>query len=324
MHNLPRRNQRFLIPRRSLGAVLRTKGGVGRASIFWWHPRSPVTEEIHEEIVGDEPRSSSSKRGESNTTTATFTPSSGVSSLTSDGDQVTGTSTATPVPLDVPASSDISKSVRHLMRDLPAPIVVLTTNHSHSEPQHHGMTLSSFTSLSLSPEPIISFNIRTNDSTPSRTLSALQLSRHFLLHVLDDNIKGAQIADLFTKGGDIFGGGAQENDKVFVVEGVVEGEAVLPLLKGRGVRKVLRCEVLPSGVSMQLEQPLWSEIKGARQELEEVTHADGAGFIRVGDHVLVIARVLEIVGEEREDEPGSSGLSYMDGKYRRAGTPIRS
>jgi len=191
------------------------------------------------------------------------------------------------------------------MRHLPAPIVVLTTNHStNGERQYHGMTLSSFTTLSLSPDPIVSFNIRTNDSDPSRTLSALKSSQQFLIHILDDSADGARIADIFTKGRNPFvGEGERGVDEIFEEE--TRDRTILPRLSGPGVGKVLMCEVLPSGVSMQ-------------RQGEETPYTTGMGFIRVRDHVLVIARVVEILGVNSR-EVMSSGLSYMDGKYRRAG-----
>ena len=173
------------------------------------------------------------------------------------------------------------------------------------------MTLSSFTTLSLSPDPIISFNIRTNDSDPSRTLSALEYCHVFLIHILDDSAEGARIADVFTKGGDyMFGKEGFGLEGVFEIErqpyGTQEGEH-LPKLSGKGVGKVLFCEVLQDGVSLS----------GQPDHGGEMPQTEGMGFIRVRDHVLVIARVHEVLGDVSDSE--SWGLSYLDGKYRRAG-----
>lgn len=298
IHSLSRRNQRNLLPKRASQSVCRA---AGKAPFFWWHPKSPTTEEIHDEKLYEEEISSES---------------------TEIADYVAATSSPTPPLASNPpeettdSAAALSNSVRHLMRHLPAPIVVLTTSNAD---QYHGMTLSSFTTLSLSPEPIISFNIRTNDEDPSWTLTSLEQTRHFLIHVLEGSIEGATIADVFTRGRGVFGGGKEGNAAGFEVEEVREQEVTLPMLKGWGVAAVLRCEVLRDGVSMQLDDPMYRSVNGS-QELVETKKANGSGFIRVGDHVLVIARVLEIIGEKSRSR--SSKLSYLDGRYRRAGKAL--
>lgn len=80
------------------------------------------------------------------------------------------------------------------------------------------------------------------------------------------------------------------------------GELVLPRLIGKGVRKVLSCEIL-------------EEVDAE----ETHSHARSTGLIRVGDHVLVMARVKDIIGDSTIRESESYGLSYTDGRYRRVG-----
>ncbi|KAK3297215.1 uncharacterized protein B0H64DRAFT_440688 [Chaetomium fimeti] len=65
--------------------------------------------------------------------------------------------------------------------------------------------MSSFTSLALTPTPVVSFNI----ATPSRTLDAVAASGCFNIHVLADDAGGARVADWFT-GGNAEGRGAFE------------------------------------------------------------------------------------------------------------------
>jgi flavin reductase (DIM6/NTAB) family NADH-FMN oxidoreductase RutF len=168
------------------------------------------------------------------------------------------------------------------------------------------MTISSFTTVTLTPDPMISFNVK----LPSQTLMTLEHTGQFLVHILEANKMGARVADAFTRG-------SKEARKVLRkgFQGLEIGhvgfeldktqfdapELVLPLLRGGGVSRVLRCEVLAR--------------KGKI-----------AGFTTVGDHMLVIARVLEVLdGEGKEQEEGGegrSGLCYAEGMYRMVGDII--
>ncbi|KAA8568839.1 hypothetical protein EYC84_007819 [Monilinia fructicola] len=117
----------------------------------------------------------------------------------------------------------LSHEVRKVMRHVPHAVVVLTTPYLHPDNLIHdpsrktfhaaGMTLSSFTTLTLSPDPIITFNIK----RPSRTLDALKATQHpdtialvpsererrFHIHILQCNPAGAKIANHFSRGGPI-------------------------------------------------------------------------------------------------------------------------
>lgn len=207
----------------------------------------------------------------------------------------------------------LSEPLRHLMRSLPAPIVVLTTtlpatDTSKDKKAHYrGMTLSSFTTLTLTPEPIVTFNIRSTPTEPSRTLAALEQSHNLLVHLLEDTAEGAGIAHGFTRGneGDVF-----STTKASVSEERTEYGLVLPRLTGKGIRRVLRCEILQQDESGNRDQR---------------STGNNSGLIRVGDHVLVVAQVKEILDSGLD--PGTElaegyGLSYADGKYRRVGDVI--
>jgi len=78
------------------------------------------------------------------------------------------------------------------------------------------------------------------------------------------------------------------------------GKAGLPLLAAEGVMKVLRCEVLEDG-------------------------GKTGGLVEVGDHVLVLGKVVGIVEPPRGGREGlvvESGLCYADGRYRSVGDVI--
>ena len=211
------------------------------------------------------------------------------------------------------------------MRNLPSPVVVLTTcatvpdipgtMQQSPEQYYRGMTLSSFTSLSLSP-PLITFNIR----APSRSLSAIKQSGIFLIHVLEANKEGATVADSFTKGNadDIeVGESFRAKDGLFQVENIIFAAQRqsddtlkriglgLPKLTGNGVKRVLACELYRSSPGMD------------RGILD--------GLIKVGEHVLVVAKVMSIFPKEVLEQPENIvqyGLSYVDGRYRTVGKTI--
>ncbi|KAL3419576.1 flavin reductase like domain-containing protein [Phlyctema vagabunda] len=181
------------------------------------------------------------------------------------------------------STSALSDDLRKVMRTLPHSVVVLTTTDStsgSSNSQSRGMTLSSFTTLTLTPQPIVTFNIR----RPSLTLSALMASKTFNIHILSATPSGAQLADAFTRGNN---GRDPFADAIQTVQGLDVNESLV--LNAPGVLRVLKCCLL-----------------------------EDSGCVEVGDHGLVLGRVLDIVhGQAEEDEV--HGLCYADGRYRGVG-----
>ncbi|OQE43431.1 hypothetical protein PENCOP_c003G01733 [Penicillium coprophilum] len=96
-------------------------------------------------------------------------------------------------------STSLSDQVRLLMRRVPYPVAIITaTDPSGPEDttSFRGMTVSSFSTVTLTPHPVISFNVR----RPSETLSALLASRRFLVHLLAPGPATATLARDFSKG----------------------------------------------------------------------------------------------------------------------------
>lgn len=243
----------------------------------------------------------------------------------------------------------LTQQTRQIMRVLPNPIVILTTTAAStpgvidwSKPgsgeipdpsRYRGMTLSSFTSLSMSPQPLVTFNI----GFPSRTLSALTENQHCLIHVLKANPKGKLLADAFTKGNVVhttslegengsesgkkdaegnmqmsitaFDLAAQAEDMkvgIHTIQRARKADVHLPRIESAAVKAVLECRVLG---------------EGDRQ---------GGGLIRVGDHVLVVARITGIAEvadfkasllEARQGRLAhGNALCYVDGAYAAAGS----
>ncbi|KAJ4856491.1 flavin reductase like domain-containing protein [Trichoderma breve] len=164
--------------------------------------------------------------------------------------------TSFPIPptADPTSPAALSEQIRSIMRLLPHSVVVCTSTHGQTP---RAMTMSSFTSLTLSPTPLISFNI----ATPSRTLDAIIESRHFNIHIMSGDELGVQVADRFTRGNtdDVFDGLEYDTSKT-------DGA---PLLRGEGIMYALRCRLLP----------------------DEPTR----GLLKVRDHVIVVGEVVEMI-----------------------------
>ncbi|RUP48833.1 hypothetical protein BC936DRAFT_143881 [Jimgerdemannia flammicorona] len=92
--------------------------------------------------------------------------------------------TALPIPKEqpnpVPLTDDNSDEVRAVMRNVPQPVVVVTTCSPTDPTNRRGITVSSFTSVSLHPQPLVSFCIR----KPSRASTLLHASSLFVVHIL--------------------------------------------------------------------------------------------------------------------------------------------
>lgn len=170
------------------------------------------------------------------------------------------------------------------MRLLSQSVVVCTAAGHDGTPR--AMTMSSFTSLTLKPTPVITFNV----ATPSRTLDSIQASRGFNIHVLSGDSSGAAVADHFTRGNvgaDVFAG----LNHVILEESA--DRSAPPLLRGKGVVHVLRCKLLDDEPSR--------------------------GLIKVRDHMIVVAEVVEMIPGVESNE---FGLAYADRKYRQVGSVI--
>ncbi|KAJ9387467.1 hypothetical protein DTO063F5_3031 [Paecilomyces variotii] len=97
------------------------------------------------------------------------------------------------------SSPSLSDQVRFLMRQVPHPVAIITATDPNSptpNEAYRGMTVSSFNTVTLYPEPVISFNVK----RPSETLHALQTSGHFHVHLLAPSEATAKLARDFSKG----------------------------------------------------------------------------------------------------------------------------
>ncbi|KHN97218.1 Flavin reductase-like, FMN-binding protein [Metarhizium album ARSEF 1941] len=183
--------------------------------------------------------------------------------------------------------TSLTDQLRSVFRLLTNPIVVCTAAHNGTP---RAMTMSSFTSLTLSPTPLVSFNI----ATPSRTLDAITSSGEFNIHVLASDESGAALADHFIRGNtdDVFDTIA---GATYTMDRGEPGRNSAPLLKGEGVLRVLRCKLLRDGATR--------------------------GLVRVRDHVIVVGEVVEMIPGNKTKE---FGLAYADRRYRQVGGVIEN
>lgn len=174
------------------------------------------------------------------------------------------------------------------MRLLSQSVVVCTAIHDGAA---RAITMSSFTSLTLSPTPVITFNV----ATPSRTLDAIASNRYFNIHILSGDASGAAVADHFTRGnteGDIFKG-LEDASVAESGDGSKVPGAEVPVIHGKGVMHVLRCKLLD-------DEP-------------------AKGLMKVRDHVIVVGEVVEMIAGTEAHE---FSLAYADRKYRQVGSVI--
>ena len=99
-----------------------------------------------------------------------------------------------------PSLSPLAESVRSSLGHLTQPVALITStmpggNAGNAQPGPRGVTVSSFTSVALSPTPIISFNLK----MPSRTWDAIQQSRRLSVSLLVASPQGAAVAQAFTR-----------------------------------------------------------------------------------------------------------------------------
>ncbi|KAI3400227.1 hypothetical protein diail_4112 [Diaporthe ilicicola] len=195
----------------------------------------------------------------------------------------------------------LPEQLRSVMRLLTHSVVVCTSAGATSDsptPVPRGMTMSSFTSLSLRPTPLVTFNI----ATPSRTLDAVWRSRQFNIHILSGDVAGARVAEWFRKGNaddlGVFEAVKMRDEcgcEVAAAETPEDGAS--PLLKGPGVLFALQCRLLD----------------------DEPTR----GLVRVRDHVIVLAEIVNIIeGGGGNSDPGPFGLAYADRLYRQLGSTM--
>ncbi|KAI4760153.1 hypothetical protein E4T52_07888 [Aureobasidium sp. EXF-3400] len=195
-----------------------------------------------------------------------------------------------PEPSSVSLKSNKSASIKDrykaTMRCVPSSVVVLTTSVSSSTPDIdslRGMTVSSLTSVTLEPEPIISFSIR----GPSRTLDCITAGQPFAVNFLSGYPLGARIADIFSKPHE------HPSQPFHAVQNLnlakvhaQDGDSAPPNIGGKHVPARFTCELLP-GKSLE-----------------------------IGDHTVIFARVTGVWKSRSPQSDKVTFLAYAQAGYR--------
>ena len=239
----------------------------------------------------------------------------------------------------------VSHQVRNLMRSVPHPVAIITstsiytassstiaTSGSSRAPTldlFKGATVSSFNTVTLTPDPVVSFNI----TRKSSTFAAIQLSGVFMVHLMasaavldDDGDTGKEVGErqaeiIATK----FAMGNE--GKPFHDEDGKLGEWVdLAAQAGNASKKGAA-----SGVSSTRKVSMPPVIKSETSSGEQIVsfrllceHMKEK-TVSIGDHVAVFGKVIEAVDcvEIKKDEFGKekeerrSALAYVHGRYAR-------
>ncbi|KAF2096837.1 hypothetical protein NA57DRAFT_78427 [Rhizodiscina lignyota] len=192
-----------------------------------------------------------------------------------------------------PSQLSVSEMTTHVMRKLSSSPVVITTLSADREndgllPRQQdlrAMTVSSFTTVTMKPNPVISFNVR----RPSRTLDGILRWRVFPVHILDSSPEGASIAHAFTRG-----------DPVEAFEKILK----IPGLKTRRNQNSNR--IHHPSVFARLNCTL----------IPEKT-------VTIGDHSVIFATVENVaMGRASSNLSSVNGLVYQDGAYRSPGSAV--
>jgi len=95
------------------------------------------------------------------------------------------------------SSAALREVLKECMRRVPQPVAIVTSAETYGDSKDfRGATISSFNTVSLDPEPIVSFNI----GRQSSTFDAIKASERFWVHFLCLEQSAADLAQRFTQG----------------------------------------------------------------------------------------------------------------------------
>ncbi|GFF78034.1 uncharacterized protein C1071.11 [Aspergillus udagawae] len=168
-------------------------------------------------------------------------------------------------PTSARSALPLTDQVRLLMRRVPYPVAIITATDPQGpiEKAFRGMTVSSFNTVTLHPSPVVSFNVR----RPSETLTALQSSGRFLVHLLAPTPATAALARDFSRGNHNLALLSGKGDFEFAQHVSADGSVTrpLPILRRRAISQlgqtkteesiedfpfVFECQLNPQGVEV--------------------------------------------------------------------------
>lgn len=215
------------------------------------------------------------------------------------------------------------------MRRVPYPVAIITSTDPHVHDGSNGngngnihnafrgMTVSSFSTVTLHPEPMISFNVR----RPSETLSALLFSGRFLVHLLSPEKAMAALARDFSKGNQNLSIVSGKGAEFEYVSHVAPGAIPLPLLRRRVTGRETRTDI-ETTAQEQGEFPFVFECVLHPQQMD------------VYDHTIILGKVVGTIVPPQQpsnvnNDGGGNGpgkglcLTYADTRFWEMGHEIK-
>lgn len=198
-----------------------------------------------------------------------------------------------------------------MMRRVPHPVTVITAKMPHYDHPngYRGMTVSSFNTVSLAPEIVVSFNVQ----RPSATYDAIKSSEKFCVHVLAATNKGAAIAAGFADG---------QGRQAFETAARLWGS-------GNALFKVNAAWIEDEPPPHRMNAP---DVEDSAPPMLESNHVVFSmrcrtmkkKMVEIYDHAVVFGRVVSCRATkttrlEWEKEKQTHGLLYVDRTYRRSG-----
>ncbi|PYH84500.1 hypothetical protein BO82DRAFT_352056, partial [Aspergillus uvarum CBS 121591] len=174
------------------------------------------------------------------------------------------------------------------------------------------MTVSSFNTVTLHPTPIISFNVR----RPSETLTALQSSGRFLVHLLAPHARTAALARDFSRGNRRLGISWGADGTTTATEGGGEDGsgtagyefAALPPLalesEGHTNTKPEYVQPPPLPLLRRRNHPSTGSAHPRKEEVDDFPFVFECRLlpqsIQVQDHTIVVARVVRAITPQKD------------------------
>ncbi|KAK6361173.1 hypothetical protein TWF730_004917 [Orbilia blumenaviensis] len=210
----------------------------------------------------------------------------------------------------------ISEQLRVQMRRVLYPLTLVTAYSNPDDPQTwHGMTISSFNTVSLDPVPLISFNVK----FPSTTGQLILDRELFVVNVLCQHIHSAKLCALF-------------NSRPPVKASEVKNEDDLPRRDGsdglRAIHEVPTPYVIKQMANQKMEpkfrptsgpfkdMPVYRTGYGIRLIPNVLLASLGCQLRKVvtaGDHRIIIAEVMDVYGAVG-DRPAERRRFHLQGE----------
>ncbi|RHZ68490.1 flavin reductase family protein [Aspergillus thermomutatus] len=221
-------------------------------------------------------------------------------------------------PASARPALSLTDQIRLLMRRVPYPVAIITATDPQGpvEKAFRGMTVSSFNTVTLHPSPVISFNVR----RPSETLTALQSSGRFLVHLLAPTRATAALARDFSRGNHNLALLSGKGDFEFAQHVPADGSVMrpLPILRRRAIRQTGQTSSAEEESVEDFPFVLECQLNPQRVEVNDHT-------IVVGTVVQALSRHLPESEAETSVTSGSAEdlcLTYANTKFWEMGHEI--